>query len=216
LATGTHSITANYGGDANNAPSASAAITVTVGPSGSTGSSGSSGTPGYTMAVSNSDVSVTRGKVANLTVTLTPVNGFNMPVSLSCSGLPAGTTCSFSQTTVTPNGAPASSTLSILVASSTTAAENRAPGGRSGGRLAFGLVMPWGLISLLGLSKRKNRSRFAGWPIRLVVTAALIAGSLWMSGCGYTVNGSAFTMTLTAGGQNVPTQTSQITVNIAP
>ena len=183
-------------------------VTPTLGPS----SNGN-----YTMAVSNSDVRVMQGQVANLTVTLTPVNGFNMPVNLACSGLPVGTTCSFSPPTVTPNGAPASSTLSILVASPPTAAARiRVPGGSTGGMLTFGLVAPWGLISLLGLPKRKNRSRGAKWPIRLVVTAALIAGSLWMSGCGYSVDGSVFTMTLTAAGNNVPTQTSQVTVSIVP
>ena len=67
------------------------------------------------MTVSNSDVTVSKGQVANLTVTLTPVNGFKMPVNLTCSGMPAGTTCSFSPPTVTPDGAPVSSTLSILV-----------------------------------------------------------------------------------------------------
>ena len=169
------------------------------------------------MAVSKSDVTVSKGEVANLMVTLTPVNGFKLPVNLTCSGLPVGTTCNFTPPTVTPNGAPASSTLSILVGSSpAAAAQNRLPGGSSGGMVAFGLAMPWGLISLLGLSKRKNRSRMTGWPIRLMVTAALIAGSLWMSGCGYSTNGSVFTMTLTGAGQNVPTQTSQVTVSIAP
>ena len=82
--------------------------------------------------------------------------------------------------------------------------------------LAFGLAMPWGIFTLLGFSKRKDRSRIKRWPIRLVMTAALIAGSLWMSGCGYSTNGSIFTMTLTAAGDNVQTQTSQITVSIAP
>jgi hypothetical protein len=130
--------------------------------------------------------------------------------------MPAGTTCSFSPPTVTPNGAPVASTLSILVGSPAASALNRAPGGAPTGRLALGLVMPWGLISLLGLSKRRNRSRVAAWCVRLAVATVLIAGSLWMSGCGYSVNGSVFTMTLTAAGQNVPTQTSQITVSVAP
>ncbi len=207
LSPGTHSITASYAGDAADEPSVSAAVMVTV---------ATPAAPGYTMVVSSSDVVVTRGEVANLTVTLTPQNGFSTPVNLTCSGLPAGSSCSFNPATVTPAGKPVSSTLSILAAAApTTTSENRTPQRSSHGRLALGLVMPWGMLSLLGLSRRKNRSRLAAWSMRLGMAAILAAGSLWMSGCGYSVNGSVFTMTLTSSGANAPTHTSQITVTIA-
>jgi hypothetical protein len=66
------------------------------------------------------------------------------------------------------------------------------------------------------LSSRAVEAKESVACVRLAVATVLIAGSLWMSGCGYSVNGSVFTMTLTAAGQNVPTQTSQITVSVAP
>ena len=58
------------------------------------------------MVVSSSSLSLIPGTPSNLTVTLVPLNGFNLPISLSCSGLPQGTTCKFSPASVTPNGAP--------------------------------------------------------------------------------------------------------------
>jgi hypothetical protein len=207
LAAGTHSIAAAYSGDQINAASTSAAINVTIVPA---------GTPNYAMAVSTSNVVLKTGQKTNVMVTLTPQNGFNAPVTLSCSKLPAGTSCSFGPATVTPNGGPVSSTLSIGMAPATsTAALNPAPGGSSAGKTALGLVMPWGLLSLLGLSTKKNRSRMAGWSMRLLVAVSLIAGSLWISGCGYTQNRSLFTIIVTSSGANVPTKTAQITVNIA-
>jgi hypothetical protein len=176
----------------------------------------SSGTPEYVLSVSSSDITVTRGQIANLMVTLSPQNGFNSPVNLTCSGMPAGTSCTFSPATVTPNGTPVSSTVSISAASSADAALNNTPQDGYQGKLALGLVMPWGILSLLGLSKRRKRSPLAAWSIRIAMAAVLAGGALWMSGCGYTSNSDTFTMTLTSAGANVPTHSSQVTVSIMP
>jgi hypothetical protein len=46
------------------------------------------------------------------------------------------------------------------------------------------------------------------------VAAVLIAGSLWVSGCGHPSNGGQYIVTLTASASNVQTHTSQITVHI--
>jgi hypothetical protein len=82
--------------------------------------------------------------------------------------------------------------------------------------LAFGWVMPWGFISLLGLAKTRKRSQIAQWSFRLVVAAAFIAGSMWVSGCGYSANanGARFTVTLTASASSTQTHSSQITVQV--
>jgi hypothetical protein len=91
-------------------------------------------------------------------------------------------------------------------------APNQAPHRGPGGMLAFGWVMPWGFIPLLGLVKTRKRSQIAQWSFRLVVAAAFIAGSLWVSGCGYSANSRSFTVTLTASTSHAQTHTSQITV----
>ncbi len=66
------------------------------------------GTPDFTLSISPPSVTVPRtGGTATYTVTITRLNGYSAAVSLSVSGLPAGTTSGFS-----PN--PASGTTSTL------------------------------------------------------------------------------------------------------
>ena len=220
LAAGSNSITASYGGDANNSPSTSTAVTVSV---------AASAAASYTMAVSSSTLNLTAGQASTLTITLTPANGFNTPIALACSGMPAGVTCTFSPASVTPSGAPVTSTVSILVPSQAALLPNHAPPGAPGARLAFGWVMPWGFISLLGLGKARKRSRIFEWSFRVAFAAFLIAGSLWVSGCGggsssmsgsgtgsgtTTPTSTTFTLTITSTAAGAQAQSSQITVTV--
>jgi hypothetical protein len=202
LPAGTNSIIASYGGDANDSPSSSPVLIVTV------------SAPEYAMVISSPSLSLTPGQPSSLTVTLIPENGFNLPINLSCSGLPSGTTCSFSPANLTPNGAPVMSTVTMMVPTQLALAPKQAPHGGAAGRLAFGWVMPWGFIPLLGLAKKRRRSQLARWSYRVAVVAALTAGSLWVSGCGYSSKGSAFNVTITAAASNALTHTSQVTVNL--
>jgi hypothetical protein len=222
LVAGSNSITASYGGDAKNSSSTSAAVTVSV---------SAALAPTYAMAVSSATLNLTAGQASNVTITLTPANGFNAPINLGCSGLPQGATCTFSPTSVTPNGAPVTSTVSVLVASQTALVPNHAPPGARDGRLAFGWVMPWGFISLLGLGAARKRSRPFEWSFRVAAAAFLITGSLWLSGCGggsSSMSGSGsggggggttpttmtFTLTVIATAPGTQSQSSQITVNV--
>jgi hypothetical protein len=79
----------------------------------------------FTPAPSPASNTVTAGRSASYTISVSALNGFSSAVSLSCSaGLPTGATCSFSPPSVTPGSAPATSALTI---STTTAT----PGGTS-------------------------------------------------------------------------------------
>ena len=60
---------------------------------------------GFTVAAAPTSLSTAVGGFVSSVVTVTPVNGFNAYVSLSCSGLPINTTCTF-----TPLNVPASCT----------------------------------------------------------------------------------------------------------
>jgi hypothetical protein len=70
----------------------------------------------FTLAVSPASVTVKHGSAANITVIVGDLGGaFNLPVALSCSGLPSGAACSFSP----PNPIPGTGTTSVLTISTT-------------------------------------------------------------------------------------------------
>jgi sugar lactone lactonase YvrE len=76
--------------------------------------------PYFTVAASPTALPITRGSSGKTTVTVAPFGQFNQGVNLSCSGLPADTTCSFATNPVTPNGTSnATSVLTVQTGSST-------------------------------------------------------------------------------------------------
>jgi hypothetical protein len=64
----------------------------------------------FSISVSPASQTVYTGEPATYTVTIKPGTGFNLPVSVSCSQLPANTACSFS-----PSFIPAGAKTSVLV-----------------------------------------------------------------------------------------------------
>jgi hypothetical protein len=68
----------------------------------------------YSIAASPASVTVKSGSTARYITTITALGGsFDGSVSLTCSGLHAGASCSFSPASVTPGAGSASSTLSL-------------------------------------------------------------------------------------------------------
>ena len=103
FALGPHYITASYTGDTANAPSSSATFTQTINaiPPPSTVS--------FLLTPAVNAVTLETGNSQNVLVRITPVNGFNQAVKLSCANLPDSATCTFAATTFPAGGA--SSTL---------------------------------------------------------------------------------------------------------
>jgi acid phosphatase len=143
-----------------------------------TGSAGNtsvpSGSPDFTLTAAQG-VALSSG-TATSQIGITPENGFNSAVTLSCSGLPAGASCSFSPKTVTPAGSMASITLTITVPTATASA---APVHKS--KPLLGFAMPFfalaaGSLAVGGKAKKKT----AFWVV-LVLVLALGAMSI---GCG--------------------------------
>lgn len=67
----------------------------------------------FSLSLSPASQSVKRGKTATYTVIITPVNGFNGPVTLTLTGQPSGSTITF-----TPNPGTTTSTLTVRTPSS--------------------------------------------------------------------------------------------------
>lgn len=161
-------------------------------------------TGNFTLTPSANAVTVTRGGSAPITLTLAPSAGFTGTVQLACSGLPAGTTCSFSQPSISVTGTANVQSI-VTIASSTTytppvgygvrAATSPKDGGM--GMAAAG-IMPLAGLLLMGVMRR--RKLLAVLPIALLGLAA-VAG---FAGCGGSSGGGKPVTT--------PTGTSQVTI----
>ncbi|MGB7437157.1 MAG: Ig-like domain repeat protein [Candidatus Acidiferrum sp.] len=101
LAIGSHTITAVYSGDANNAASSSSPLSVNVNP------------PNFTLAATPTSQTITDGNTATFSLGVTPQGSLVNAVNFSCSGLPAMATCSFSPASVTPDANTVKTTLTI-------------------------------------------------------------------------------------------------------
>ena len=126
----------------------------------------------FTVAVSPTSATVARGQSASYTVTVSPGSGaVGEPVTLSCSGLPAGASCSFSPSIVTPNASTVTSTLTVstnaLTASlmPTLAPQSDTPTRTQWYTLLFlgapGLTLA-GLVLRRGQSKKPSMCRLLG------------------------------------------------------
>lgn len=190
LAAGTYSITASYPWNSNFGNSTSTSQTLNV--------------QGFKVSANPATVSVSApGQSGSTTLTVTPLGGFNQPVSYSCTGLPAGATCTFA-------AASATSEMLTIATSGPSASLNEMRLGRSRGPF-YALMLP-GLLGLaLSVGNRKSRR-----VMRILSFVALLSlATLWMPACGgggstaqsnpgTPVGSSSVTITATAGSLTAP------------
>lgn len=135
----------------------------------------------FSLAVSPSSDSVSAGSSAAYDLSLTPINGFNLPVSITCSGAPSQATCSASPSSFTPS-VGSSSSISISVATSAGSAPpfagmTHAPGGSPGlGLVALGLLLLAFLKRWPGHSLRSKAWTLASKIMFAGALAVLLAG----------------------------------------
>lgn len=159
LPTGTNLVTAQYSGDSYFNPATTAAVTIVV------------TSPDFTITSDLPSLTVSAGGSTTDSLTVSPVLGFSGAVSLTCpSGLPAGTTCSFSPSTIPAGGGQSSLTITMQGPFTTQSSNKHA---RwlifSGMSAAFGLF-------LLGATDRRRK-------LPAMIVLALAAFAL-MVGCG--------------------------------
>jgi endoglucanase len=158
-----HSYTATYPGDANNLLSSSAAVSV-----GGT-------TPGdFTLVALPASLTLSSGTSGTVTLTANPLNGIRGPLSLTCTNLPANSTCTLAPASLTFDGTANSQTTTITIGlpPATTAANGN---GRS--ILVCAALLPCLLLGSFGLH-RNTRAR-----VFLVLLLAAVIGAA-ASGCG--------------------------------
>jgi sugar lactone lactonase YvrE len=99
LTGGSHALVAVYNGDANFATFSSATINAQL--------------ANFTVSSQPANATIRTGQMTTFTISITPAAGFTSPVTLSCSNVPTAAACSFSQSTVTPNGATVSTMMTF-------------------------------------------------------------------------------------------------------
>jgi len=138
LTGGSHALVAAYNGDANFSTFSSATINAQL--------------ANFTVSSQPANATIRTGQTATFTISMTPAAGFTSPVTFTCSNVPTAAACSFSQSTLTPNGA----TLSTMMTFRTSMTSS---GGPFGPRAApfqpiFLLI---GMLAVWQLWLRRNR-----------------------------------------------------------
>jgi hypothetical protein len=161
---GLHNLQATYGGDATfpqaTSPTLVEDIRVSV--------------PGdFTVDASPQSATIKAGQTATFTITINPINGMASAVTFGCSGLPAASSCTFSPASLTPNGSPVSTTLTI---STTAPSSATVPVAR-----LHPWTFAWSVAMVLGLlvagnfqTTRKGRRRWralAGMAVALCIVS---------------------------------------------
>jgi hypothetical protein len=161
----------------------------------------------FTLSLNPTSATLNSGQSLSITVNVTPQNGFNQQVNLTCSGLPLAATCSFSPPTVTPSGSAAKTTLTVA----TNVARNPVHAPSAFGSPLIGHSPMGGdtllAFILLGFG-RLFRSR-RRWKRFFCAFAVLAALGLAICGCTAKIGGGE------NGGTTTPAGTSTITVTAA-
>ena len=205
LAAGTHGISASYAGNAAAAPSLSSIFLEVITPA-------SLPTP-VSFIIAAGSTSVETGGSTTIPVKVSPENGFNQAVQLTCANLPTQATCAFAANTIAAGGGTTSMKLTTLAPSpcgsstpySSTSSLPPVVQNLAGPVLA-------GLLVFL-LPKRRR-------ALKTLITLIAMAGVIAITGCGactdlgtrpgtYTIQ---ITGTSTGSNQITVTQNVQITV----
>ncbi len=219
---GTYPITPAYAMGAG-AKASDYAVTVVNGTLTVTTTGGGSG-GSFTLAATPPEQEIDHTGTVNYPVNLASTGGFTGPISLTCSGLPAGASCAFAPASVTlASGATGSSTMTITATANTSNVptifsnlRDTQPGSNRGGSPLFAWTMlPLGLFGSGGMLFGARRRRRL---LLLLLPFALLAAALGVTGCAAPNNYKIYTVTVTgtatSGGATI-TQSSTVSFVLA-
>ncbi len=174
-------------------------------------------TQSFTLAPQTGTYQVLQGQGVNATILLTAVNGFNTPLTYSCTPQPPAPEA----TCTAPNGATANTTVSFAITTTLATGQLRRPLDR-GSRFFYAALLP-GLLGIVFTFASRKRSlrgvRFLG------LIMVLGFSTLWLGSCGGssgtpvsnpgTPKGSyPITVNATTGGANPVTGTTTFTLQV--
>jgi hypothetical protein len=213
------------GGGANNDPGTAGALYITAGgsagqpnfPAGGSATAvfaslipvAAANTPGFTLSLSAQSATVNPGGSASVMVSAAAVDGFNSQIALTCSA-PAGLTCAFNPSTISP-GSTSSSSLTISAVSTPPSTGYNVPGMMA---LLPGLGL-FGTLLTTGKRKRLTRKSIA-W---MSLLGLMLFVSLFALGCGggnsaTPMASSQQTTVMVTGTSGSLIQTAAVTVSI--
>jgi Bacterial Ig-like domain (group 3)/FG-GAP-like repeat len=168
LAAGSHSITAQYGGDSNFATSTSPAVSQTV-----------TAAADFAVSANPTALTIVAGQSGTVALTVTPQNGSTQTVTFSCSGLPSASACAFLPTSITLDGTHAAMTQ-VTISTTARNAAARPAGAMQPPTLDRLLgIMFAGFAGIFCLSTVRTRSR--SWRMILALLVLAIPVGLLMS-----------------------------------
>ena len=171
LSVGTHIITGVYSGDSQFQGSTSPPFTQTI---------NNTTSIMFILNVSPTTVTVNQGNSGTANVTLTPSGGFNQTVTFLCSGLPIYSQCSFSPSSVTPDGSNTPVHVVMTVSTNVATARLLRPNLRRGGAVLA--VFSMGILGLIQVRGRRQKQpgrhstrlgRYASWLSLLLCIAVV-------------------------------------------
>jgi Bacterial Ig-like domain (group 3)/FG-GAP-like repeat len=196
LPAGSSTISAVYAGDSNFTGSQATLTQVVTG-------------PGFIISANPTTLSLKAGQTGTITITLTPVGGYQGSLNFACTGLPQYTTCSFNPATLTADGSntAVTTTMTITTTGSNTGTVSKLDLGLSNpaGTHALLCWLPGCLIGFVLCWKRKRLSRTYRNAIWLLLLALCISG---LAACG----GGGMSGSSGGSGSSTPAGTSTITV----
>lgn len=165
LASGSHALRAVYQGDSSHQQSTSQLSAV---------SAQTTATPDFQISVSPASLTLTAGESGTVTASVTPVNAGSLTnpmfVTLSCSGFPDQSSCTFTPENVevlqSATG-PVTSSLAVITQAKNTRGMAVPPGTANRNPVAWAILLP-GSLGLAGLAFSARRRR---WLSRLSLIA---------------------------------------------
>jgi len=204
LAPGDHSLSAVYTGDQSHLGSSSLGTPVRA----VTGS-----TPDFSVSISPGTLSLKQGQSGSAMVSVTPINAVSLTspmfVTISCSGLPDQSACTFTPENIEiPIGATAAINSSLVLSTQAPSLAKANPGIRREVRtVAWAVLLP-GTLLLGGLAFSARRRRF----LSRLVLLGLVA---FVSALGTTACSPLYNYKNHGPPQNLPTPAGTYSVTVA-
>ena len=203
-------------------PTAAGAVTATLSVADSDASSpqtatlngtGTNSGPDFSVAVAPAALSFAAGSSGTSTVTVAGLNSFTSAVALTCTGAPAGSSCTLNPTSVTPTSSGVTSTATIT----TTARTSPAMAIRHGARPTTGIwnaalaLVALSLVSLVWIARRMGTARKLAWTFGVLLMLSLTSCS-GLPSTGTPAGNYTITITGTSGSL---THTATITLTVS-